>query len=142
ALSSGHDHTVGVETGSGSIAADHVVIAAGAWSSDLLATVGVRVPIQPGNGYAITVTDPAIRLRRPTYLSESHIACTPFDGALRLAGLMELTGIDQPFAPRRFGALRRGADEYLTGWRGASEREWVGPRPMTPDGLPVIGPVK
>jgi len=133
------DRVVEVNTTSGSIAADEFVVAAGAWSQRLLATVGLRVPIEAGRGYGVTIEAPATNLRRATYLAESRIACTPFHGSLRLAGTMEFSGLDAPLDPRRFDAIRRGADQYLNGWRGGIEHEWAGPRPVTPDGLPVIG---
>jgi D-amino-acid dehydrogenase len=128
-----------VETNAGSITGDEFVVAAGAWSARLLATIGVRVPIEAGRGYGVTIKGPRTQLQRATYLAESRIACTPFDGALRLAGTMEFSGLDAPPDRRRFAAIRRGADRYLEGWRGGTEEEWAGPRPVTPDGLPVIG---
>jgi len=128
-----------VVTNAGSIAGDEFVVAAGAWSPRLLGTLGVRVPIEAGRGYGVTVQGPRVQLQRATYLAESRIACTPFDGALRLAGTMEFSGLDAPPDRRRFAAIRRGADRYLEGWRGGVEQEWAGPRAVTPDGLPVIG---
>jgi D-amino-acid dehydrogenase len=128
-----------VETTAGPVAGDEFVIAAGAWSPPLLRTIGVRVPIEAGRGYGITVEGPETQLHRATYLAESRIACTPFRGALRLAGTMEFSGLNTPPDRRRFAAIRRGADRYLEGWRGGAEEEWAGPRPVTPDGLPVIG---
>lgn len=133
------DRVVAAHTPDGLLTADEFVVAAGAWSQPILQTVGVRVPIEAGRGYGITVAAPSIPLQRATYLAESRIACTPFDGALRLAGTMEFSGLNAPPQPRRFDAIRRGADKYVRGWRGGAEVEWAGPRPVTPDGLPVIG---
>jgi D-amino-acid dehydrogenase len=135
------DAVTTVETATGTVPVDQVVVAAGAWSRPLLAPVGVDLPIEAGRGYGITIDAPSTNLQRATYLAESRIACTPFDGALRLAGTMEFSGLDAPIDPLRHQAIRRGADEYLAGWRGRLEQEWAGPRPVTPDGLPVIGHV-
>ena len=139
ALRASGDSVKTVETKTGPIPGDEFVVAAGAWSPELLRTIGVRVPIEAGRGYGITVEAPRTQLQRATYLAESRIACTPFDGALRLAGTMEFSGLDAAPDARRFAAIRRGADRYLEGWRGGAEQEWAGPRPVTPDGLPVIG---
>lgn len=129
-----------VETADGSLAADHVLIAAGAWSGAVAALAGVRLPMQAGKGYNVTVDGPALALRHPMYLMESHIAVSPFAGALRMSGTMELSGINLRLDSRRVAAIRHGADRYLPGWeRGAAETTWVGMRPLTPDGLPVIG---
>jgi D-amino-acid dehydrogenase len=133
------DRVSSIRTSSESIDADEVVICAGAWSPRLLEPLGLNVPIQAGRGYGVTIDQPGTSLRHPTYLVERRIACTPLAGTLRLAGTMEFAGLDAPPEPRRFASIRRGADQYLRGWRGASEAEWCGPRPVTPDGLPMIG---
>jgi D-amino-acid dehydrogenase len=132
---------VAAETAAGRLEAEEFVVAAGAWTPLLLRSLGLRVPIEAGRGYAMTISAPQQNLRRPTYLAEARIACTPYPTALRLAGTMEFSSIDDPPRPRRFKAISRGADHYLRGWRGGVESEWVGPRPVTPDGLPVIGRV-
>ena len=130
----------GVETRDGTLAADQVLIAAGAWSGALASMAGVCLPMQAGKGYHVTVAGPDLRLHHPMYLMESRIAVSPFEGALRMSGTMELSGINLRLDPRRVAAIRHGADRYLPGWqRGASESSWVGMRPLTPDGLPVIG---
>jgi D-amino-acid dehydrogenase len=133
------DRVGSVTTTTESIDADEVVVCAGAWSPRLLGPLGLNVPIQAGRGYGVTVTQPSATLRHPTYLVERRIACTPLDGTLRMAGTMEFAGLDAPPEPRRFASIRRGADQYLNGWRGVSEADWSGPRPVTPDGLPMIG---
>lgn len=131
-----------VETAEGALEANRVVIAAGVWSGVLVRRVGYRLPIQAGKGYSITLTNPSASVRRPLYLDEARIAVSNFDGALRLGGTMELSGLDPGLDMQRIEAIRRGADRYLVRW-GRAEREvaWAGMRPLTPDGLPVIGSV-
>jgi D-amino-acid dehydrogenase len=90
-----------VETNTGPIDGDEFLVAAGAWSARLLSTIGLRVPIEAGRGYGVTIQGPRAQLQRATYLAESRIACTPFDGALRLAGTMEFSGLDAPPERRR-----------------------------------------
>lgn len=132
----------GVVTAGGIVEGDHVLIAAGAWSGALTGTVGFRMPLQAGKGYSITIADPALRLRRPLYLDEARVGCSPFRGALRIGGTMELSGINTTLDDRRIAGIGRAADKYLVGWRrGAGEHQWVGMRPLTPDGLPVLGRV-
>jgi D-amino-acid dehydrogenase len=139
ALTRRGDRVSSVLIATGSIEADEVVVCAGAWSPRLLAPLGLSVPIEAGRGYGVTVTTPGVTLRHPTYLVERRIACTPLTGTLRLAGTMEFAGLDAAPEPRRFVSIRRGADQYLRSWRGTSDAEWCGPRPVTPDGLPMIG---
>ncbi|HXX39950.1 MAG TPA: FAD-dependent oxidoreductase [bacterium] len=132
--------TTGVETRDGALEADHIVIAAGAWSGLLTRMAGCRVPLQAGKGYSITLAGPASQIRRPLYLDEAKIACSNFDGVLRLAGTMELAGHDTTLDARRVDAMRRNAGRYLVRWsRADREVTWTGLRSMTPDGLPMIG---
>lgn len=50
----------GARTSAGDIEADHVVLAAGAWSDDLAATIGLRLPIRTG-AYQMLLSTPAPR---------------------------------------------------------------------------------
>jgi D-amino-acid dehydrogenase len=131
-----------VETRDGSIEADHFVIAAGAWTALLGKAFGYSVPVQAGKGYSITFEHPTVQVHHPLYLGEVKVGVTPFDGSLRIAGTMELSGINERLDRRRVEAIRRNAEQYLPGvsQSGAGE-EWVGMRPLTPDGLPLIGRV-
>ncbi len=129
-----------VDTSGGPIEAEAVLIAAGAWSGEIARMAGVSLPMQAGKGYNVTVLDPQLQLRHATYFSEVKVACSPFDGALRVSGTMELSGVNTSFDPRRLEAIRRGAGRCLGDWsRGSRETTWVGMRPMLPDGLPAIG---
>lgn len=130
----------GVMTADGAVDADRVVIAAGAWSGQLARRFELDLPVEAGKGYSITVEQPERVVRHPLDLIEAHAAVTPFDGALRVAGTMELSGVNLRLEPARVAAIRRAGDRYLGGWqRGAREHVWVGMRPLTPDGLPLIG---
>jgi D-amino-acid dehydrogenase len=129
-----------IETDRGTIRGDWFVLAAGAQSSEIAATAGLSLPVISGKGYSVTVTQPETALRRPLYLSDARIACSPYSGANRFAGLMELGVQSATIEPRRALAMIDGASRFLTGWeRGASRRLWAGNRALTPDGVPVIG---
>lgn len=131
---------LGIRTSRGSITADRFVVAAGSWTGLLTQMLGVKLPMQAGKGYSLTISQPSITLGRPLYLGDAKIGVSPFDGALRFAGTMELSGINLRLDPRRMIGLRRGIDRYFRQAfpRDAGE-EWVGMRPLTPDGLPIIG---
>jgi D-amino-acid dehydrogenase len=81
-----------------------------------------------------------VSIRRPLYLAEVKVAITPFEGGHRVGGTMELSGINTILDPRRLANVRRSAESVIPGiLDGAEQAEWVGMRPMTPDGLPVMG---
>lgn len=124
----------------GPLTADAAVIATGAWLS-ALADRWVRTPVRAGRGYSFTV--PVDRpVPGPIYLPEVRVACTPYQGALRVAGTMEFRGPDEPLIPARVEAIVSSAAPLLDGVRWAERtHEWVGPRPVTPDGRPLIGAV-
>ncbi|ALJ18673.1 amino acid dehydrogenase [Microbacterium sp. No. 7] len=119
--------------------ADAVVIATGAWLPRLARPLGVRVPVQAGRGYSFTV-DTAHPAAHPVYLPYQRIACTPYRGRFRIAGTMEFRGPDEPAQPRRVQAIVAQARELFQGVDlDRRHDEWVGSRPVTPDGLPLVG---
>jgi D-amino-acid dehydrogenase len=126
-----------VLTSEGPESADAVVVAAGAWSGGLARQLGYRLPMQAGKGYSFSVGLPQAP-RTPLYLLEARVGVTEMAGRVRFAGMMELSGIDPRVDPRRVRAMAGHASPYLSQW-GSLEEEWAGLRPMTPDGLPVIG---
>ena len=118
-----------------------VVIAAGAHSRALARIAGDRVPLDTERGYhlewdmaAPPVTRPACPVSRGFYLC-------PMQGRLRVAGTVELGGLDAPPSPHRLQRLAEGARALFPDL-GEPDRTWMGLRPSMPDSLPVIGPSK
>lgn len=132
----------GVETSDGLVKGDEVLVAAGAWSGQVLEQFGVSLPVQAGKGYSITLGSGDPKLTRPLYLGEARIGGSPFDGATRFAGTMELSGVNETLDRRRIAGIRAGIARYLRSPVQEGEgTEWVGMRPLTPDGLPLLGRV-
>ena len=128
-----------VRTAGGDIDADHVVVATGAWTPQLNAALGCRVPIQPGKGYSLTMPRPAVCPTYPLIFEEHRVAVTPFRSGYRLGSTMEFAGYDATLDRTRLGILTAAAKLYLREPLAEPvEEEWCGWRPMTPDGLPVI----
>jgi D-amino-acid dehydrogenase len=138
-----HGSGVAVTFSDGSTATgDTAVIATGSWLGRLARQHGVRMIVQAGRGYSFTVYPDQLP-RHPIYLPAQRVACTPLGGesdGLRLAGMMEFRRPDAPLDPRRIRAIVDAAAPMLTGidWSARSD-EWVGARPCTPDGLPLVG---
>ncbi|MCQ8195142.1 NAD(P)/FAD-dependent oxidoreductase [Streptomyces rugosispiralis] len=132
---------VAVTTSGGQLRADVAVVATGAWLDPLVRPFGVRVPVQAGRGYSFSVPAEGAPTR-PTYLAAQKVVCTPLgEGRVRVAGMMELAPADRPVDPRRIQAIIAAARPLLRSidWDARTDT-WVGARPCTPDGLPLIGP--
>lgn len=131
-----------VRTTRGTLAADVVVLATGAWSRPLARRLRLRLPVLGGKGYAVIVPRFEPAPARPVMLLERKIAVTPRPGSstVRFAGTLELVDGDFGVSPRRVAAILRGAREMFRVPAEAPVAEvWRGLRPCTPDGLPIIG---
>ncbi|KNX36099.1 NAD(P)/FAD-dependent oxidoreductase [Luteipulveratus halotolerans] len=125
---------------------DAVVLATGAWLPELAARCGVKVPLRAGRGYSfsVAVTEPTARpVPSPVYFPYERVACTPYGDRLRVGGTMEFADTEAPLNADRVEAIVRSGRPLLTGvdW---DDREdvWVGGRPVTVDGLPLVGATK
>ncbi len=131
---------IAIETRDGALRPETVVLAAGAWSGALAKTAGVYLPLEGGKGYHVDLEGADGDPRIPTWLQESWAIATPLPGRLRLAGTLELAGLDLSIDTRRADAVRKGGERGLRGLTGRPVIDiWAGLRPCTPDGLPVIG---
>jgi D-amino-acid dehydrogenase len=132
-----------VKTSSGEMHADEVVLAAGSATPPLARALGLHLPMLPGRGYSLTAPQPGPPLRHCALLAEARVAVTPLDGALRIAGGLELGAREQdPVCKPRLDAIRCAPTRYYTGFEPAqfaAHRPWTGLRPCPPDGLPYIG---
>jgi D-amino-acid dehydrogenase len=124
------------------VQAAETVCALGAWSPQLFRQLSINLPIQPGKGYSITYSRPELCPQRPLVLKERSVCVTSWASGYRLGSTMEFAGYDETLNERRLAALERAAREYLIEPMGPAVQErWYGWRPMTPDDLPLIGPV-
>ncbi|HEY9439606.1 MAG TPA: FAD-dependent oxidoreductase [Streptomyces sp.] len=131
---------VTVVTGDGGSARfDSVVLATGAWLSHHAKKFGVRSVVQAGRGYSFSVPIEHVP-SGPVYFPAQRVACTPLGDRLRVAGMMEFRKPEAPLDARRINAIAEAARPLLRGADlDARQDEWVGSRPCTPDGLPLIG---
>ncbi|MFF3458385.1 NAD(P)/FAD-dependent oxidoreductase [Streptomyces sp. NPDC002730] len=130
-----------VRTTAGTYTADTTVIAAGVWSRELCRGLGVDIDLMPGKGYSFSVpVDPLPS--RLIHLGAAKAVLTPLGKRLRIAGTMEFDHDPDRFRQGRVDAIIAATRPCLRGadWE-RREQEWMGPRPMTPDGLPLIGRV-
>jgi D-amino-acid dehydrogenase len=133
------DRVTAIHSGGIRYTADNFLLAAGAWSGNLSKQFGVALPVRPGKGYSVEV--PALGLRSTVNLWDAKVAVTPFNERLRLAGTMEFGGLDEKINQVRVDAILRAPAKYFRNWEPPATKPtpMAGMRPMTPDGLPVIG---
>src|SRR5579875_568972 len=132
-----------VLTSRGEFSGERVVMALGAWTPPIAARLDLKVPIQPGKGYSITMSRPDPCPRHALVLREPSVCVTAWDSGYRLGSTMEFSGYDERLNRTRLDALRRGARAYLRAPLGAElQEEWWGWRPMCVDEIPLIGPVR
>ena len=131
----------GVVTDAGRLECDQVVLAAGVWTGQLAAQLGNPLPIGPGKGYSIDYFPSPVALGTSLTFEDAHVAVTPLNGRLRLAGTMEFAGFDTHVNARRVAAVKRAAARGFRDWDQAAPHAepWAGLRPMTADGLPIVG---
>ncbi len=124
-------------------AADHVVVAAGAWSARLLAPLGYRVPLESQRGYHVNLPDAGVEVGRPVVPADRKVFITPMEGGLRAAGTVEFGGLDRRPDPDRAALLRRDFRAVFPDARTEHATDyWMGHRPCLPDSVPVIGPAR
>ncbi len=118
---------------------DAVVIATGAWLPELAKQYGVKVQLRAGRGYSFSVPVPQ-PVSCPVYFAQERVACTPLGDRLRVAGTMEFRDVDAPLDFGRVDAIVRSTRPLLSGVDFDERRDvWVGGRPVTVDGLPLVG---
>ncbi len=122
------------------IDAEKVVVAGGAWSKPLAASLGDNVPLETERGYNTTLPLDAFDLKRQIYFNDHAFVVTPLSNGLRVGGAVELGGLQLPANYRRSEALLKKAARFLPGLRTEGGKQWMGFRPSMPDSLPVIGP--
>ena len=134
----------GVSLADGSVEpADAVVLATGPFGLRLAKRIGTLLPVQPGKGYHRDIPigpNGAPRLRIACVLHETAVFCTPMDTFVRLAGTMEFSGANLVMRPARLRQLTVAARQFFPRLGPARPvSEWCGLRPMSVDGVPIVG---
>jgi D-amino-acid dehydrogenase len=125
--------------GDADVSADLVVLAAGAWSKPLAASIGDRVLLESERGYNTTLPTPGISVTRELIFAERKFVATPLATGLRIGGAAEFGGLTSRPNFKRSETLVKLAKRYLPDFDSDQGIQWSGHRPATPDSLPVIG---
>lgn len=124
------------------IAMNNVVVAGGSLSSRLTQKLGIRLLLQDGKGYSVTVPAPKPGPSVPAILCEAKVAVSPYGNQLRIGGTLEISNHSPSISRPRLGSIIRAMSEYYQGIAISEpdiQHVWHGFRPCTPDGLPYIG---
>ncbi len=138
--------------------ADVVVLAAGSWSPEVAKLAGEYLPQMPGKGYSMTVENPQVKLRYPCNFLEAKVAMTPWKNRLRIGSTMEIGAMNERILFPRVQGILEAVPKFMPGYlndpafleladfqklrKNLRQRVWYGFRPVTPDGVPYIGPAR
>jgi len=131
-----------VKTSRGQVEGQEVVLSGGVWSAQLAELLELKIPMQAGKGYSLTLASPKQLPELCSICTEARLAVTPMDGALRVGGTMEMAGIDESITQRRVRGITRAFPHYFPAFDEhdfAEVKPWSGLRPVSPDGMPYIG---
>ena len=128
-----------VETSAGAERYDQCIIAAGVWSRELVKPLGYQIPLLKGQGYSFEAPV-ANEFSHTIVLGDSHLGITPTSVGLKVVGLIDFTDDSEEFRDERIEMMIKNAQPFLrdVDWV-ARVHEWSASRPMTPDGLPIVG---
>ncbi len=121
------------------ISCENVIVAGGAWSRALCASVGDKVPLDTERGYATTLPKDRLKIENLLLFPDDEFVATPMREGLRLGGTVEFAGLKAPPNFERTRALVTLMRRYFPALDDQGRTDWMGFRPSTPDGLPVIG---
>ncbi|MCC2613621.1 NAD(P)/FAD-dependent oxidoreductase [Neorhizobium petrolearium] len=117
-----------------------VVLAGGAWSKSVAASLGDYAPLETERGYNTTLPPGAFPLQRQLYFNDHGFVVTPLSSGIRVGGAVELGGLNLPPNYKRSEAMLKKAKAFLPALKTEGGRQWMGFRPSMPDCLPVISP--
>jgi glycine oxidase len=133
------DKVIGVSTPAGDILGDAVVLAAGAWSGDLLARLGLELPVEPVKGQMILYKC-ASDFLPSMILAKGRYAIPRRDGHILIGSTLEHEGYDKTPTGTALESLKASAIELIPALADAEVvGHWAGLRPGSPDGIPFIG---
>lgn len=131
-----------VRTSAGEVAGTQFVLAGGAWSAGSIQSLGLKLPLQAGKGYSLTLENPRELPRVCSILTEARVAVTPMSGCLRVGGTMEMAGLNHSITRSRVQGILQALPAYYPAFSPADFagiEPWAGLRPCPPDGMPYLG---
>jgi D-amino-acid dehydrogenase len=127
------------------IEADACVVCAGVSSRKLLRPLGIRLPVYPVRGYSVTLPPACASPSVSITALRRRLLISRLGSDIRIAGFADFVGTSANDVRdgQRIAALLRLAERiapHAADYRAAETHPWAGDRPMTPNGLPFVGP--
>jgi D-amino-acid dehydrogenase len=135
----------GVRTDKGDLTADEYVVCGGSWSPVVARDLRLKIPMQAGKGYSLTLPKPRQLPQICAIFCEARVAVTPMGESLRIGGTMEIAGLNEDINPARIRGIVRSVPQYYPEFKPEDFegiKPWRGLRPCSPDGMPYIGRTK
>jgi D-amino-acid dehydrogenase len=126
----------------GELEGDEFLVCGGSWSPEMTRELGLKIPLQAGKGYSLTLPHPRQLPQICTILTEARVAVTPMGNTLRVGGTMEIAGLNDEINPVRVQGIIDSFCRYYPEFKPgdfAGIQPWRGWRPCSPDGLPYVG---
>ncbi|MCR8980480.1 glycine oxidase ThiO [Brevibacillus laterosporus] len=131
----------GVVTDKGEMEADHVIVASGAWTADILHQVGVDVPVYPVRGQIAAVDSIHLPLSHVVFGKNGYLVPKQ-DRRIIVGATEDLAGFDRSSTVYGVSTVLKGALSIVPAISEAPFLQaWAGLRPATADGCPILGPV-
>ncbi|GGO88239.1 putative D-amino acid oxidase [Marinobacterium nitratireducens] len=135
------EQVVGVRTDKGEFRAGQTVLAAGAWTGELLAPLGLELPVEPVKGQMMLFKAPVGLVNRVVLLGGRYLIPRN-DGRVLVGSTLERVGFDKQATEDARDSLYRTAIDILPQLADYPvEHHWAGLRPGSPEGIPFIGAV-
>lgn len=132
-------HAIGVELSGGLLEAENIVVTMGAWSGKLAERLGTKIPLEAERGYHVEFVGSDVDLSCPVMVTPKKFAMTSMNGRLRCAGIVEFGGLEAAPSRAPFELIKRNVLQIFPDMKYQRIDEWMGPRPSTPDSLPMVG---
>jgi D-amino-acid dehydrogenase len=130
-----------VDTAEGPVEAPAAVLALGPWTPDLLAPLGIELPMAVKRGYHRHFHARGnAGLSRPVLDADSGYCLAPMEQGIRLTTGVEFADRDAPPTPVQFDRLMPAARGLFPLGEAVEATPWMGSRPCFADSRPVIGP--
>ena len=121
---------------------ENLIIAGGSWTAKILKFLEIKMLLQDGKGYSVTLKNTEDNLTIPSILAEAKVAMTPMGNGLRIGGTLEISNLSSKINYNRLAGILESVPKYYPNLEpkvSSSDSIWHGFRPCTPDGLPYMG---